>query len=198
MKKEKIARESEENTELKPTRGQKFKALIIKLYYDKRVRFLFVGGLNTAVGVGVEYLVYFLFGEPLIDRESISPEVIAIASVIAQVVGTFHSYLWNKFFTFRSKKKSLVEFVKFITVYLVSFGINYGLKMLFNNVWKVPMIATVIITLLISTLVSYFGHNFFSFRDKKALKEQNAVGLIENSENKDDDNNKENEEPSLD
>ena len=38
------------------------KELFLKLYNDKRVRFLFVGCLNTLVGTGTTMLIYLAFG----------------------------------------------------------------------------------------------------------------------------------------
>lgn len=139
--------------------------LIKKLSEDKRVRFLFVGCLNTAVGTGVTFIVYLLFGYPLFDRSDIPFNVKLVATLSGQVVGTLHSFIWNKFFTFKSDGKAGKEFLKFILISAVQYAFNYFLTLLLSSFIPVVWIYTVIVT-AICTVISYLGHNFFSFRKK--------------------------------
>jgi len=136
---------------------------IKKLYYNKIVRFLFVGCLNTVVGVGVTYLVYIAAGKPIFKPAVISAGLKFAATLAGQVVGTIHSYFWNKYFTFKSKEKSKKEFLRFVLVYAVQYGINYGLTLLLSRFINVAWLYTIIVT-FICTAVSFVGHNFFSFK----------------------------------
>ncbi|MBP5466013.1 MAG: GtrA family protein [Clostridia bacterium] len=142
----------------------KIKDFIKKLYYDKRVRFLFVGVLNTIVGVGITNLVYLCFGINIFAKEEI-PLVPMIAGTLSgQIIGTIHSYFWNKYFTFRVKEKSGAEFLRFVIVYVIQYGVSLGLTALFNVWIAIPALVTVL-TVLICTILSYLGHNFFSFKN---------------------------------
>ena len=92
------------------------KNLILKLYNDKKVRFLFVGCLNTAVGMGTTLICYLIMGYGLFDQTDITAIQNFWATVIGYAVGTINSYLWNKFFTFKSSEKSFAEIARFVGV----------------------------------------------------------------------------------
>ena len=142
------------------------KEFISKLWKDKRVRYLFVGCLNTVVGVGITYLVYVLCGYSLFEPDSIPSSVKFAATLSGQVIGGIQSYLWNKFFTFRSRKKSVGEIVRFAIVCAVQYAANYLLTLLFSTFIPYAWLYTVIVT-AICMVISYLGHNFFSFGGKK-------------------------------
>lgn len=128
--------------------------LIGKLYrkYPYEARFLIVGIMNTAVGYG-SYALFIFLHMPL-----------NLAYVLSTVIGVANSYILNKFFTFRSKKKSFWELVRFILVYTVSFFIGYiFLPFLVNDLHMNKYLAG-ICNIFVTTVISFFGHRFFSFR----------------------------------
>ena len=130
---------------------------------DERVRFLFVGCLNTAVGIGVTFIVYLLFGYPLFEGAEIPPVVKFAATLSGQIVGAVHSFIWNKFFTFKARGNVGKEFLKFIVVCFVQYAANYLLTLLFSSFIPFAWLYTVLVT-AICTVISYFGHKFFSFK----------------------------------
>lgn len=125
-----------------------------------------VGGLNTLVGLGSYWLILIMFGVNVTQINTAIVPII-VATLISQVVGIIHSYLWNKHFTFESKKKSKTEFVKFILVYLVAFSVDYILKLVLrtslNNLW------IAVITTLTTMVISFVGQKLFVFRTKNKL-----------------------------
>lgn len=135
-----------------------FKKAIIAaktLLAKKEFRFLFVGGLNTAVGYGSYAAIIYL------------SDNYKLAYVLSNIIGITHSYFWNKFYTFRkqsAKKMSVGEITRFLSVYLVSFCI--GLFMLWLLVEQLGMNDYIagFVQLLFTTLISWFGHNKFSFK----------------------------------
>jgi Predicted membrane protein len=127
---------------------------IKKIYfkYQQEFRFIIVGLINTVIGYGSYYIfvkigVYYL-----------------LSQIISYIIGTTNSYLWNKFFTFKSSKKSFAEILRFISVYAVSLSLNIGLLKILVDCFGVNEIIAGIPTLFVTTLVSYFGHKFFSFK----------------------------------
>lgn len=94
------------------------------------VKFSIVGGLNTAVDFGV----YF----SLTRWVSWFSQHLVVAAVLAMAAATVHSYLWNSFWTFQTKRTDHAVLVsKFLTVsisgfilYTVLFSslINFGLS----------------------------------------------------------------------
>jgi len=132
-----------------------------KLFEDKRIRFLFVGGLNTAVGYGFYALFIFIGLDPY------------IATTLSTILGVINSYFWNKYFTFRQPKKSLPEVLRFAIVYAISFGTNLGLVYIFVDMLGMNSYASGAVCLFVTTIISYVGHNYFSFKDK-SKKETNV------------------------
>ena len=97
------------------------KKLIDKLFSYQGIRFLFVGGLNTIVGYGVYALLLCLNVNYL------------VANTVSTIVGIAHSYLWNRFFTFKSKDKALGEITKFVSVYFISYLIGMCTLYIFKS-----------------------------------------------------------------
>ena len=130
--------------------------LIKKLLEDQRIRFLLVGVLNTIFGYGIyALLVYFNVN-------------IYIANVISTVLGELHSYLWNRFYTFKSKDKATKEILRFITVYLISFGISNLILFVFVTKMGINKYLGGLFNLICTTLISWFGHKYFSFKGDKS------------------------------
>ena len=148
----------------------KFTNFVKKVYYNQQIRFLFVGGLNTIVGVGITCFVYYLFGLPIFERKDIPFTPMLVGTLSGQIIGTIHSYFWNRYFVFKSNDKSKKEFLRFTLVYVVQYLLNLGLTALFNLILHENPLVVTIITTLVCTLISYFGHKFFSF--KKPTKQQ--------------------------
>ena len=124
-----------------------------------------VGGLNTVVGLGSYWLILIILGVNITQPNSAVVPVI-VATIISQILGVINSYLWNKYFTFESKKKSKPEMFRFILVYLVAFGVDYTLKLVLrahlNNLW------IAVITTLTTMVISFLGQKLFVFRHTKA------------------------------
>lgn len=143
--------------------------LIKKLFSYKFIRFLFVGGINTAVGYGFYELFLFLGMHNV------------LATAVSTVIGTVNSYFWSKFFTFKSKNKSVSETIRFIIVYLVVFFIGMLDSYLLVNVWGINAHLAGLINICLNIIISWVGHNFFSFRSKKS--ETNTVAVEETTKN---------------
>jgi putative flippase GtrA len=111
-------------------------------------------------------------GYGLFEQSDISATQTFIATIIGYAIGTLHSYLWNKYFTFKSKEKSWGEFFRFIGVCIVQYGANYGLTILAKQFVDKHFIYTIIVTLL-CMVISFIGHSLFSFGKKFAKKENN-------------------------
>lgn len=129
-----------------------------KLTKKKEIRFLIVGGLNTIFGYAIYALLLYLNINYL------------VANAIATVIGVIHSYLWNRFYTFKSHDKALGEIVRFSAVYGVSFTIGTCTLYMFKSIFHINEYIAGLCNLVITTLISYFGHNLFSFKkngDKK-------------------------------
>ena len=134
--------------------------MLKNIFETKEFRFLLVGILNTLVGYGL----YALFLSLHINY--------LIANTMSTILGIIHSYLWNRFFTFKSKEKAGKEIVKFFFVYLISYLIGCVTLYIFKNKLNIDVYLAGLLNLVITTIISFFGHKYFSFKEKKVtLKE---------------------------
>lgn len=134
-------------------------ARIRNLLHDPNIRqfikYVFVGLLNTGVFYGIYYIMLQL------------GFFYAISVMVGTIVGIINSYFWNKYFTFKSKKKSISETVKFLTVYFVQYLSNLLIIHLCINYFGISAELAGIVAIGIGLFISYFGHKFWSFRNEK-------------------------------
>jgi putative flippase GtrA len=129
----------------------------LALLGDERVRFLIVGGVNTVLGYGLFALFWLTLGEQIGYLGSL------YASYAVAIVAAF---LLHRRFTFRvhGTGSVVVDFVRFAGVHVVSLVINtVALPLLVEAGGLYPLAAQAIVV-VVTTLVSYFGHKLFSFR----------------------------------
>jgi putative flippase GtrA len=114
-------------------------------------KFLLVGVLNTLVGYGAFFILsYFLY--------------YLVALVISHVIGVANSFVWNKYWTFRTGKLRVGELLKFCSVYLFTLVANMVVLGAFVNVLHVDPASGQLVALPLATLASYLGHKYWSFR----------------------------------
>ncbi len=130
---------------------QRYTSLDIRSPESVRItKFLFIGILNTIVGYGSFFILSFFLNY-------------LIALIISHFIGVTHSYIWNKYWTFRTQKNQLREFIKFNCVYLLMLIANIVILGLLVNVFSFDPRIGQLIVLPIVTLISYFGHKYWSF-----------------------------------
>lgn len=132
------------------------KRFITSLLARQEFRFLIVGGINTAVGYGAYALFIFLGFDYL------------FAFTLATIIGVVNSYLWNRFFTFRSRSKALGEISRFALVYLVSFCAGLLFLKVIVGWLGINQYLAGILNIIVTTAISWFGHKNFSFKSKEA------------------------------
>ena len=76
---------------------------IKKFFQAESSRFIVVGVANTVIGTSVMFIAYNLFGFGY-----------WVSSALNYIVGSIFSYFANKYFTFKSEKKSWNEIVRFV------------------------------------------------------------------------------------
>ena len=130
------------------------------LLRDERVRFVIVGGINTALG----YLLFVLFELTSGNRMGYLGSL-----YLSYALATIVAFILHRRFTFRAIESGrlLIDFLRFQSVYVVSLLVNTAaLPLLVEVVGISPLVSQAIITVL-TTLISYFGHKWFSFRRAK-------------------------------
>lgn len=128
------------------------------------LRYLIVGGWNTAFGYGVfSGLNYVLTG--------VIPYPYMVANVLANMISISVAYFGYKFFVFKTKGNYLREYLRTYLVYGASCLASLGLlpifvvlvRLAYPNPVLAPYIAQAVI-LPVIVVMSYFGHKKYSFR----------------------------------
>jgi len=114
-------------------------------------KFTLVGILNTIVG----YVLFFII---------VGFMNYLLATVVSHFLAVAHSYLWNRYWVFRSNESILKEYVKFNSVYLLVLLENLILMYIFVGGFAINPKIAALFCLPITTLISYFGHRWWSFK----------------------------------
>jgi putative flippase GtrA len=122
-------------------------------------KFGLVGLLNTLIGYGVYFILLRWINY-------------LIALFIAHVIGVANSFFWNKYWTFKSKNKYHAEILRFVLVYAFTFIINVILLSLAVSKYHINAKIAQALILFLVTLISFFGHKYWSFRKDNELAEE--------------------------
>jgi putative flippase GtrA len=145
------------------------KALAIKLYNSKAIRYLITAGVATVVDV----IVYFSVFNFLFHKEDLHIAALTIGAPSASLVfsfacGLFTNFMLTRHFVFTtSELKSSVQFGRFVLVAVAVFISNYYLMNFLIKVldWY-PTIARGFSAVTIGVL-SFITHKAFSFKIKE-------------------------------
>lgn len=126
------------------------------LLRDQRFRFLLVGGVNTVFGFGLYWLLLLALGE--------RPFAYLISLAVSWAISITVAFLLYRTFVFVVRGNVLIDYLRFVSVYAVSILLNaVGLAALVELLMVHPLIAQAVM-IVITTVLSYVGHRWFSFR----------------------------------
>lgn len=132
-----------------------------KLFTFEQSRFIVVGIMNTLIGTAAMFIAYNVFHMGY-----------WLSSALDYIIGSIFSYFANKYFTFKSEKKSAKEVVRFVVNILVCYGLAYGIAKPAMGVLLADVELSVsifeqismIFGMCIFVVLNYFGQKFFVFR----------------------------------
>jgi putative flippase GtrA len=124
----------------------------------ERVRYVLVGGVNTAVGLGL-----FVVLDALIGGRSHYAYVAAV--VIAQFLGVQFSFVTQRLIVFRARGgRVLHELMRFWLVYAVGIAANVAILPLLVEVGGLPVLAAQVLFTLGLAVVTYPAGRKYVFR----------------------------------
>lgn len=138
---------------------------LLRFVRDQRVAFLIVGATNTAIGFGWFVLFEFLVGKPLGGAGYL------VSLLLAHIASVLCAFALYRRFVFRVRGHVLRDLARFELLYLVSLGINFVCLPLLVELGNVPPILAQAMIVVVTTLISFFGHKNFSFRRPAAPEE---------------------------
>ena len=105
------------------------------------IKYTFVG-LSTVL---IDFLIY---------KFLIKFIVIYLAKTISFLSGTFFSYQLNRTWTFKSRKKTLSQFIKYLIIHITSLVLNVFINSLLLNTFSKNYFLSYEVSFLIATLTS--------------------------------------------
>lgn len=129
---------------------------------DRRVRFLLVGGVNTAVGYVLFVAVALTLGR-LLDSGGHTVISSVVSLLASHLLASVLAFVLYRTLVFRVRGHVLRDFLRFQSVYALSLGINAVVLPVSVELGAPRLIAQACIV-VVTALVSYFGHRSFSFR----------------------------------
>jgi putative flippase GtrA len=131
---------------------------IKKAWESQKIRYLLVGGYNTAFGYGVFAILWWFFNNQL---------HYIVLLTISHILSVINAYIGYRLVVFRAKGAWLYEFFKFNLVYLGSFAFNLAALPVFIEEFKIhPLIAQAII-IVFTVIFSYTLHSRVTFKKRK-------------------------------
>lgn len=149
-----------------------FLSKVIPVIYQI-AKFVLVGGLNFLIDMGVLNFLVFYTGTAVGFTQSGFKAISFSAAVI-------NSYFWNKFWTFKreSAESAGKEFLQFIIVSVIGFGINLGVDYAIVNMMapfagigaKTWAQIGALVAAIIALFWNFLGYKFIVFKEKKSYK----------------------------
>lgn len=126
--------------------------IIKKLWENQKIRFLFVGGINTSLSYGIYFILSYI-GVWYI-----------LANTIGVLISTINSYFWNKYFVFKTVKKSFKEIIKFVFVYIIQYIFGIIFLFFFVDILNLNKYISGALGIVFCAIISYVGHKYFTYK----------------------------------
>jgi putative flippase GtrA len=143
--------------------------LLLRIIKDRRVAFLFVGGLNTAIGT----MWFALFDWWLGSKWNGYGHYPAL--VITYVVSILCAFVLYRKIVFKVHGNVLRDLARFSTVYISAFAVNLVLLWVMVHVFHWHAFLSQCLITFVTTIFSWVGHNRYSFRRPEAEAEAGAA-----------------------
>lgn len=134
------------------------------------IKFLLIGGLNTAIDFSVLNFLMWLF-------QIHHGPLILLFNTISFSTAVVNSYFWNKYWTFQEKERKGIptQFLKFLVVSIIGviinssivFSITTFIPPFFSMSYKLWANVAKVIATTVGLIWNFFGYKFWAFKIKK-------------------------------
>lgn len=130
---------------------------------EHAVRFILVGIFNTVFGFGLYWV--FLLGLSGLRFGYL------LSLLLSWSISITVAFVLYRRFVFFVRGNAVLDFIRFISVYIVGFIVNSaGLALMVEVVGISPLLAQLMM-LTVTTLGTYAGHRWFSFRRPQDVRD---------------------------
>lgn len=126
-----------------------------RLLADQRVTYLLVGGINTAVGLGIFVVLYLAFEDTLHYLGAL-----ALAYALALPLG----FVLQRRFVFKVTGPVAADFARYALVQSGAFGMNVVILPALVEVLDAPVVPAQVVSLGLVVVGSYLLHQGFTFK----------------------------------
>lgn len=116
------------------------------------IKFSIVGVSNTALGLGIIYIAWHVFGLGDI-----------VANVLGYLVGFLWGYIWHRSWTFNASPKGIRSLWRYAFICILAYGANLAtlgvVRSMLGSVSFLPHVAGAVIY----AGLSYIGSSYFAF-----------------------------------
>lgn len=137
---------------------------------DERVRFLAVGGFNTAFG----FLIFVLVNLALRGQFAGHPAWASVVTLlVSHLIASIPAFVLYRMFVFKVSGRIVRDFFRFQSVYVIPLTLNlFALPFL---VWLgLGAIVAQAIIVCVNVVINYVGHKYFSFKRKPVEADPSA------------------------
>lgn len=134
------------------------------VWLEQAVEFLSVGILNTALDVGLYFMLTRWIGIPsAMLRTGLAAWRVA-AKGISYGAGVLNSFYWNKSWTFQSEASTLATFAPFVLANLAALAINAGVMHVCLNTFGLHEIVSLALATGAAFLWNFIISKFLIFK----------------------------------
>ena len=123
--------------------------------YNKKIYFLFFGGINTVFGYCNSLLLYFLF------RDIVN---IVVILIFINIINISFSFVTLKYFVFKSKNPFFPEYMKSLVLYSGAIFLSTFILYLLYELLSLKFYIASLITTILMLIYSYYGNEKFTFK----------------------------------
>jgi putative flippase GtrA len=144
-----------------------------------------VGVLNTLLtAITIWLMMQFVFN--LKGEQEATSKVVSISNIAGYAAGLINSFIWNRKWTFKSKKSWKTDFFKFMGAFLVCYIPQLLLVMLLNNWAIIPSLhfdfpnREYVLTsayicqlagIIFYTLLNFLCNKYYTFKEQSHYKD---------------------------
>jgi len=160
---------------------------LLRLFDDERVRYLFVGGWNTAFGYGVFVASLAVLGPPIQSLERSAVPAVALIghdyylliNLLVWFVAVPQSVITMKYLAFRRGGRLLPQIGRAFVIYLPAQGLGMAILWMTVQLLHFSPPIGALVTIGVTTIFSYLGHKYFTFRTPLEVGEVPPEDMIE-------------------
>lgn len=127
------------------------------LINNKKIRYVLVGGFNTAFGYIVFYSNYIVLSKYI--------NYILIV-LLSHLISAIVAFILYRHFVFKNHNPIIPSFLKFNLSLTSQLILNLGITIFLVELAHIRVEISQFISVILSAIFGYFAHNHFSFRKK--------------------------------